>query len=411
MFADSRLIRILLCTVALSWNTGPAQAQQPAPADALRPQIATALQSVQALLSSGKAAEASATLRDVEQKILDRTAFETHVFERLKAATALALGDDKGAARATEAALNTGKASLEERQLMLVQLTGFALKLKDHDASMKWAKAYIDSGGTDENIRAALVRAALAKGECQPAAEQLAVLLDAAEKRNEKPAEALLRAQVACQAKLGREEGYYRELERLLGHHPRKEYWADLIARLQRKSGFSDRLLLDTFRLMRHVGAMEDADDFTSAAQLAVLASLPGEARALLQAGMEAGVLGKGAGAQAQRDLLARVTRESDTDRAQLDESEKQAAAASDGRRLFLVGQAAWSYGQHERAIRVMEQALAKGISRHLNDARLHYAIALGTAGKAADARKVLSELPAQDGLADLARLWLIALR
>lgn len=412
MFRIFQSLKSLLCLCAVGLVSLADVSAQPAGAvDSLRPQMATALQAVQSLLTAGKAADARATLRDVEQKLLDRTAIETHVLERLKAATAVALGDDAGAAISTEAALNTGKAGVDERRQMLMQLTGFALKLKDHDATMKWAKAYIDGGGADENIRAALVRAALAKGECLPAVEQLAVLVAAAEHRGEKPAEAQLRAHVACQAKLGRDEGYYRELERLLSHHPRKEYWADLIARLQRKAGFSERLLLDTFRLMRHVGAMEDAEDMMSAAQLAVLATLPGEARAFLQAGADAGVLGKGPGGQAQRDLLARVVRESDTDRAQLDDAERQAAAAADGRRLFLVGQAAWSYGQHERAVRLMEQAMSKGISRNAQDAKLHYGIALADAGKLPQARQILKELPAQDGLADLARLWLIALR
>lgn len=407
----SRRVALVLGILMACMTAPAAWAQAAATTDMLRPPMAAALQSVQTLLGTGKAQEARLTLRDVEQKVLDRTPYENYLFQRLKAAAAVALSDDTTAAAATQEALATGKASVEERRTLLAQLTGFALKLKDNDAALKWALAHLEAGGTDENVRAALVRAALGKGDCKPAVEQLAFLIEAAEKRGEKPAEAQLRAAVACQAKLGNDEGYYLGLERLLGHHPRKEYWADLIARLQRRAGFSDRLLLDTFRLMHRVGAMEDADDFMSAAQLAVLAALPGEARAFLQAGFEVGVLGKGPGAQAQRDLLARATRESEADKAQLDESEKQAAAAADGRRAFQLGQAALSYGQPDRAVRLMEQGLAKGISRHSQDARLHLAIALSAVGRVADARRQLAELPSQDGLAELGRLWLIALR
>ena len=397
---------------ALATVAAYAQGQANAPAtDVLRPMVAVPLQSVQALLGAGKGQDARATLLDLERKTPDRSTYESYMIERLKAAAAVALGDDAGAIAASEAALALGKASPDERRTLLTQLTGFALKLKDHDATLRWSRAYLEAGGADENIRAALVRAALAKGDCKPAVEQLAVLIRAAEQRGEKPAESQLRASVACQAKLGQDDAYYHDLERLVGHHPRKEYWGDLIARLQRKAGFSDRLLLDTFRLMRHVGAMEDADDFMSAAQLAVFATLPGEARAFLQAGLDSGALGKGPGAQSHRDLMARVIKESDVDKAQLAEAEKQALAASDGRRLILVGQAAWSYGQNERAAKLMEQGVAKGVSRHPHDARLHQALVLASAGKAADARQILGELPSQDGLADLARLWLIALR
>lgn len=412
MSPGSALIRCLmsLCLLIAVSHTVQAQSSSTAP-DALRPLMATALQSVQTLLAAGKTAEAQATLRDVDQKIRDRSLFETYVFERLRAAAAVAAGDEPGALKFSEAAINTGKASPEERRGMLSQMVGFALKAKDHEATLKWARAYLEDGGTDEGVRSAVVRAALAKGDCGPAVDQLTVLIAAVEKRNEKPQEALLRAQVGCQAKLGSDQGYYRELERLITHHPRKEYWADLIARLQRKAGFPDRLLLDTFRLMRHVGAMEDADDFTSAAQLSMLAALPGEAQAFLKAGVDAGVLGKGPAGATHRELLAKATRAAEADRAQLGDAEKQAAAGSQGRPLFLVGQAAWSYGQHDRAVPLMERALRLGVAPQPNDAQLHFALALASAGQSDRARSVLQGLAGQDGWADLARLWLIALR
>ena len=373
--------------------------------------MAAALQSVQTLLAAGKAQEARLTLRDVEQKLVDRTPYENYLFQRLKAAAAVALSDDAAAAAATQEALVTGKASVEERRTMLAQLTGFALKLKDNAGVLKWSREHVESGGADENVRAALVRAALVQGDCTLAVEHLTVLIDAGERRGEKPAEPQLRALAACHAKLGRDDGYYAALERLLRHHPRKEYWADIIARLQRRPGFSDRMLLDSFRLMARVGAMEDADDFMSAAQLAVLAALPGEARAFLQVGFDSGALGKGPGAAGQRELMSKVSREAEADRSQLDEAQRQAASAADGRRLFQVGQAALSYGQPERALQLMEQALAKGIGRHPMDARLHHAIALAAAGRSAEAKRQFADLPAQDGLAELGRLWQLAVR
>lgn len=170
-----------------------------------------------------------------------------------------------------------------------------------------------------------------------------------------------MRAAAACQAKLGDDDGYYRALQRLLQHYPSKAYWADAIARLQRLSGFSDRLLLDSFRLMRHVGVLEDPQDLMSTAQLAVEASLPGEARAVLQAGFDAGLLGKGPEAAAQQALMNRAQRLAQADQAQLDEAISQAQRQADGRALFLLGQAAISYGQRERGLGLMEAALGRG--------------------------------------------------
>jgi hypothetical protein len=294
---------------------------------------------------------------------------------------------------------------------MWAQLSAFATKLNRPEAALQWATAYVQAGGQDDAVRAALVRAALALGQCKPVVEQLAVLVAKAERQGHKPPEAQLRAAAACQAKLSYDDGYYRALERLLQHYPSKAYWADAIARLQRRTGFHDRLLLDTFRLMRHVGVLQDPDDLMSTAQLAVEASLPGEAKAVLQEGFEAGILGKGPGASAQQALLARAQKLAQADAAQFEEALAQAQRQSDGRQLFLLGQAAVFEGQQERGVRLMETALERGLARHPDDARLRLAVGLAAVGRRADALRLFSAMPERDGLADLARLWLLALR
>lgn len=391
-----------------------ASAQAPAPsaqAESLRAPVAALLQSAQAHLGAGKPQEALAVLRDLERRVPDTSAYERYITLRLRAAVMVAAGDDGAAAADTEAALASNKGSAEERLAMLAQLSGFATKLNRPEAALQWATRYVQDGGQDDAVRAVLVRSALALGQCKPVIEQLAVLVGKAERQGQKPPEPQLRAAAACQAKLGDDDGYYRALQRLLQHYPSKAYWADAIARLQRLSGFSDRLLLDSFRLMRHVGVLEDPQDLMSTAQLAVEASLPGEARAVLQAGFDAGLLGKGPEAAAQQALMNRAQRLAQADQAQLDEAISQAQRQADGRALFLLGQAAISYGQRERGLGLMEAALGRGIAQHADEARLRLAVALSVAGRQAEANRLLQAMPERDGLADLARLWLLALR
>ena len=388
----------------------PAFAQHPS-VPTLRPPVAALLQSAQAQLAAGKPQEAMAALRDLERKVPDTSAYERYIALRVRAAVMVALGDEAAAAADTEAALAAQLATPEDRLAMWAQLSAFATKLNRPEAALQWATAYVQAGGQDDAVRAALVRAALALGQCKPVVEQLAVLVAKAERQGHKPPEAQLRAAAACQAKLSDDDGYYRALERLLQHYPSKAYWADAIARLQRRTGFHDRLLLDTFRLMRHVGVLQDPDDLMSTAQLAVEASLPGEAKAVLQAGFEAGILGKGTGASAQQALLARAQKLAQADAAQFEEALAQAQRQSDGRQLFLLGQAAVFEGQPERGVRLMETALERGLARHPDDARLRLAVGLAAVGRRADALRLFSAMPERDGLADLARLWLLALR
>jgi hypothetical protein len=388
----------------------PALAQSQ-PAQTLRPPVAALLQSVQAQLAAGKPQEALAAWRDLERKVPDTSNYERYIALRVRAAVMVALGDDAAAAADTEAALATQLATPEDRLVMWAQLSAFATKLNRPQAALQWATAYVQAGGQDDAVRAALVRAALALGQCKPVVEQLAVLVTKAERQGNKPPEAQLRAAAACQAKLSDDDGYYRALERLLQHYPSPAYWADAIARLQRRAGFHDRLLLDTFRLMRHVGVLQDPDDLMSTAQLAVEASLPGEARAVLQAGFEAGILGKGPGASVQQSLLVRAQKLAQAEAAQFEEAVAQAQRQSDGRQLFLLGQAALFEGQAERGVRLMEAALERGLARQPDDARLRLAVALVAVGRRSDAGRLFSALPERDGLSDLARLWLLALR
>ena len=404
----SAVLAVVLTVVLTLVAHGPAKAQ----ADTLGPQLATPLRAVQALLAAGKAQDAMATIRDIERKVPDRSLYETYLLERLKAAAAVALSDDASAVAALEASLKTGKASVEERRTVLAQLAGLGLKTKDLEAAGRWARAHLEAGGQEDSARATIVRAALAKGDCQSVVEQLSVLVPAAEQRGERPPEAQLRASAACHAKLGQDLGYFRDLQRLVKYYPGKAYWADLIARLQRLPDFADRLLLDSFRLMLHVGAMEDADDFTGAAQLAMRAGLPAHALRFLKAGFEAGVLGKeGTGGASQRQLLARVQAEADADAAQVLPLSRQAEGARDARQKLVAGRAAWSHGRHDLAIALIEQAMALGLNREADEAGLHLALAMAASGRREDARKVLAGLPERDGLADLARLWMIALR
>lgn len=388
----------------------PAFAQHPS-VPTLRPPVAALLQSAQAQLAAGKPQEAMAALRDLERKVPDTSAYERYIALRVRAAVMVALGDEAAAAADTEAALAAQLATPEDRLAMWAQLSAFATKLNRPEAALQWATAYVQAGGQDDAVRAALVRAALELGQCKPVVEQLAVLVAKAERQGHKPPEAQLRAAAACQAKLSDDDGYYRALERLLQHYPSKAYWADAIARLQRRTGFHDRLLLDTFRLMRHVGVLQDPDDLMSTAQLAVQASLPGEAKVVLQEGFEAGILGKGPGASAQQALLARAQKLAQADAAQFEEALAQAQRQSDGRQLFLLGQAAVFEGQQERGVRLMETALERGLARHPDDARLRLAVGLAAVGRRADALRLFSAMPERDGLADLARLWLLALR
>ena len=77
-----------------------------------------------------------------------------------------------------------------------------------------------------------------------------------------------------AQARSNNSAGQTITLEKLLAYYPKKEYWAIYLARLPRKSGFSDRFSLDVMRLKLATGSLAKTEEFMEMAQLALQAGL-----------------------------------------------------------------------------------------------------------------------------------------
>ena len=73
----------------------------------------------------------------------------------------------------------------------------------------------------------------------------------AAERTSGVPSEESLRMLRACYAQLGDISGRMWALEKLVTYFPKKEHWAELIARTQSRQGFGERLALDVQRLKK----------------------------------------------------------------------------------------------------------------------------------------------------------------
>lgn len=401
-----RPLRALLPLVlAASLFAGTARAD-----DALRPEVARPLQAAQELIQAGKAAEALARVREAEA-VAGRSPYEVFTTERMKGSAAMLAKDPATAIQAFEAVVEARRLPPAEQLPLLRALAVLSLSAGQPQAAARWARRYFSEGGGDPALRTTLVQALYAADDFAGTAQEAASLVAAEEAAGKAPAEDLLKLLAVCQNKLQDEAGYTRTLEKLVTHHPRPEYWADLLSRIQHQPGFTDRLLLDTFRLMRHTGALEDASEYLDMAQLALLAGLPGEARSVVEQGYAQGLLGKGSAAERHQRLRDKARQLAAEDRAQFAASEATARAARDGAPLVSLGLAALSEGQTDQGLALMQQGLAKGVQRHPEDARLRHAVALLQAGRRAEAEPLLRAITAGDGSGDLARLWLLATR
>ena len=197
-------------------------------------------------------------------------------------------------------------------------------------------------------------------------------------------------------------------LERLVALYPTPEYWTDLIYRVMKKPGFSDRLLLDYYRLQFQNGKIEDGSDFVDMAELALLAGLPVEAKTAIDAGYAANLLGTGKEATKHKQLRDRVNKQAADDIKSLDAGEAAAKNAKTGIGMVNIGYNYVINGQYDKGLALMEQGIAKGGLKSPEEAKLHLGMAYLKAGKRDKATETLKSVQGRDGSADFARLWLL---
>jgi len=393
----TRLALLLVAGLALS-----AGAEQVA-----RPEVGERVKEAQALLERKDFAAALARLDEAEAA-KDKTPYEVYVIEATRASAELGAGDDAAALKALEATLASGIPAGAERLARIETEAELAFRLKSYDAALAYAQHYYQEGGTAPTLRPLIAEAFCLKGDFA-AAEGAARDVVAAEVRSGKAAdENLLLLMASSAAKQGDDAGYRDALTRLVASHPKPDYWRALLAAVARMPGFAPRLALDLDRLRIATGTLESAGQYMEAAERALSDGFPGDARAFLEQGRAAGILGEGADKAKEAQLLDMATRQAREDATSFPALAKEAAAAADGAPWEKLGEAYASLGRYEQAIAAYEHALGKGGLKHPDDARLHLGIAALDGGDKVRAKKALAAVAGHDGSAALASLWLV---
>jgi outer membrane protein assembly factor BamD (BamD/ComL family) len=379
-----------------------AQAQQ-----TVRAEIGKPLQQARDLIKANKHKEALAKLREVEA-VPNRTAEENFLIEQMRASAASQAGDNEQAIKSFTFLINSGRLNEADTGRYAAGLAGLHYRQRDYKAAATWAERALKANPNDGAMRSLLVQSYFQAGDMAAAQREALAEIQAAEKAGRTPPEEQLQllANIASRNPSDR-RAYVNSLERLVSYYPKREYWADLLRRIESQPGWSNRLTVDLYRLRAATRTLTSAADYSEYAQLALQEQQAGEAKRILDEGFAAGILGKGAEAERQQRLLALAgQRAADAPKA-LAEAETQAAAAKDGNDLVRIGFGYSGLGQHDKGVALMQQGIAKGGLKRKDDATLHLGIALHRAGQKQRAAQVLRTVGGTDGTADLARLWM----
>ena len=392
--------RLITVAAAALMLAGAVQAQE-----GLRPEVGKPLQAAQELIKAGKYKDALAKVRDADA-VSGKTANETLMVERMRIAAASGAGDVDTAARSFEVIGASGKVAQPDKIRMIESIAGSYYRAKDYPKALKWYQRYFSEGGTSSANRTLMIQTQYLSGDFAGAEKELMAEIQAAEKSGAVPAEDRINLLMNAAVRQKDVAAETFALERLVMYYPKKEYWVTLLSRLQRKPNFSDRLVLDTYRLSLATGSMSAANDYSEMAQLALQTGSGAEAKQVVDKGFAAGALGVGAEAERHKRLRALVDKrlaESAKTRA---DDEAAALAAKDGNDMVSLGMNQVFEGQKAKGLQTMQQGIAKGGLKRPEDAKLHLGIAQLVAGDNAKAQATLKTVSGNDGTSDLARLW-----
>ena len=371
-------------------------------AEALRAEIGKPLQQAQAQMKQGKHKDALATLRGLD-KVGNKTANETYTIERVRAAAASSAGDFDTAAKSFEALLDSGKLNASERSQFSEGLVGIYMRAGDLNKANSTIQNLLKQKD-DPKLRAYLLQNYYKQGNTAALEQELSRI-----EKSGRLSEDQLGMLANIQLKKNDTAGYVRTIEKLAASYPKAQYWTDLLNRVQRQPGYSQRLNIDVYRLKLANNLLKKPSEFMEMAQLVLQAKAPAEALKIIDRGYKAGALGTGTDAarhQRLKELAEKNLAEQNKNFAAL---EAEYTAAKDADQMVGLGYAMVQAGQTDKGLKMMEAAIKAGGLRNADEAKLRMGEAYAVAGKKQQAIAAFKAVGGKDGTAELARYWILA--
>jgi hypothetical protein len=391
-----------------------ASAAASAPAEGVRQDLFEPFTAAQDLVRGRKFAEARAKLAEIEATP-GLSPYEAYQLDRLRLTTAVGLNDGAAAQTIYDRVLASGRLTEAELAPLLYNVMVAAYRADDHARAAAAAVKVRAHPAMDAEMRAQAQQIqiqSLYLGKDYPAAAR-ELEADVASQRaaGKSPTEPALRMLASSYNQIKARDSYFGVIEQLVVAYPKKDYWLELIARVQSQPGFDDRLWLDLQRFKHAALGMGDANDYFESAEAAQQANLPIEARKLLDAGYGAGLLGQGALAGEHNKLRALVARQAVEDDAIINNAAAAARVSREPVALVHWGMSFVAAGKVDQGLALLEEALTKPTLKRIDDVRLRLGAAYALTGRKDQAVKTLQAVKGADGTSNIAHLWLLQLQ
>jgi len=197
------------------------------------------------------------------------------------------------------------------------------------------------------------------------------------------------------------------QLEKLVIHYPKTQYWQDLMSLLMAQTKNNNQLL-NMWRLADGNNVLSDPAEYLEMAQLAIGQGLPGEAQAVLEKGIQKGAFTRPSQKDQANQLLAEAKQAVTLDKSTLDKQDAAARAKPTGDNDVKLGAAYLSYGDLTKAVDALQRGIGKGGVKNPDDAALLLGIAHLRAGNKTEAAKAFSSVNKDATMTRIAKLWLL---
>ncbi len=372
----------------------------------LSQKVGKPLQEAQQLIGQKKFKEALDKVNEASA-VSGKSAQEDQIINEFKISILGQMKDTAGAAKVIETMLAANQipaAQIPERILLLTQIY---FQQKDYPKAIQYGERYVKDSGANVEVMDIVARSYYLKGDFKTAGEQVQKLIKQAEQAKKIPEKGWYELLMSCQFKLDNKVGITTTLESLLNNYPTQEYWRNIFKYLSNEASYSEKETIEIFRLKKALGILE-AKEYIDMAELSLAMNDPGDAKAALEAGTSAGVLGQAKEKERETRLLNLAKTKAAQDLASLDVSAAEAQTLPNGEALAKIGAAYLGHGLNDKAIAALKTAINKGSVSSIDEAYLRLGVANLNSGKKADAIKAFQSVSDKSKLARLSRLWII---
>jgi tetratricopeptide (TPR) repeat protein len=290
------------------------------------------------------------------------------------------------------------------RAKLLMQL---AFQTKDYPQAITFGKKAQELSPSDPDVGVYLANAYYIANDFENTKAVSAATIKQLEDSGKVPEETLYRILQSACLNLKDNDCIVAQIEKLVVHYPKPNYWTDLINSLLRVSS-NDKELLNVLRLSDGVDVMKDGSQFTEMAQLALGQGLPGEAQAIIEKGQQKGIFTE----QREKDLATRILADAKQavtlDKSTLAKQDASARAKPTGEADVKLGAAYLSYSENDKAIEALQRGIGKGGVKNTDEAGLLLGIAYLRSNNKAEATKAFQTVTQSPAMARIAKMWLL---